>query len=109
MSGYEWPFPDHDNWFPLAGSHLYPPILEVNGTKDALAKLPESEQMFAQTPSPKYQALMQGATHVDFNAPWVPVIDRTVVAFLNAYVAHSGRTSAILKNEDVPGVSSGRS
>ena len=51
---------------------------------------------------------MLGAPHVDFVNPWGPVIDRTVVAFLNDYLAGTGSHAAILKAANVAGVSKGR-
>ena len=106
LSAYDYQFDGSGSYFPTDGYH--PPTLEVSGTADTTSPLTDTEATYSQTLSPKYQALMLGAPHVDFGKPWGPVIDRTVVAFLNLYLADTGSHAAIMKALNVPGVSKGR-
>jgi predicted dienelactone hydrolase len=106
LSSYAYQFEGSGTYFPTDGYH--PPTLEVSGTADTTSPLFDTESTYLRTLSPKYQALMLGAPHVDFGKPWGPVIDRTVVAFLNAYLAGTGSRGSILKAANVPGVSKGR-
>ena len=106
LSAYDYQFDGSGSYFPTDGYH--PPTLEVSGTADTTSPLVDTEATYARTRTPKYQALMLGAPHVDFGEPWGPVIDRTVVAFLNDYLAGTGSHAAILKAANVAGVSKGR-
>jgi predicted dienelactone hydrolase len=106
LSAYGYQFDGSGNYFPTDGYH--PPTLEVSGTADTTSPLVDTEATYARTHTPKYQALMLGAPHVDFAKPWGPVIDRTVVAFFNDYLPGTGSHAAILKAANVAGVSKGR-
>ena len=106
LSAYDYQFEGSGSYFPTDGYH--PPTLEVSGTADPTSPLADTEATYSQTQRPKYQALMLGAPHVDFGEPWGQVIDRTVVAFFNAYLAGTGSRAAILHASNVPGVSKGR-
>ena len=106
LSAYAYQFDGSGSYFPTDGYH--PPTLEVSGTADTTSPLVDTEATYARTRTPKYQAVMLGAPHVDFVEPWGPVIDRTVVAFLNDYLAGTGSHAAILKAANVAGVSKGR-
>ena len=106
LSAYDYQFDGSGSYFPTGGYH--PPTLEVSGTADPTSPLVDTEATYARTQTPKYQALMLGAPHVDFAQPWGPVIDRTVVAFFNDYLAGTGSHAAILKASNVAGVSKGR-
>ena len=106
LSAYDYQFEGSGSYFPTNGYH--PPTLDVSGTADTTSPLTDTEATYSQLLSPKYQALMLGAPHVDFGKPWGPVIDRTVVAFLNAYLAGTGSHAAIIGALNVPGVSKGR-
>jgi hypothetical protein len=106
LSAYDYQFERSGSYFPTNGYH--PPTLEVSGTADTTSPLTETESTYSQTFPPKYRALMLGAPHVDFAKPWGPVIDGTVVAFFNAYLAGTASRAAIMKVANVPGVSKGR-
>jgi predicted dienelactone hydrolase len=106
MSGYPFTIPG-GKYFPKGG--YYPPMLSISGSKDPLATVPDTNQLFAQYPSTKYQAIMVGGPHVDFVPPWETTLNKTIVAFLNAYLAKSGPTSAVMKDSNVPGLATIRS
>ena len=80
----------------------------MSGTADTTSPLVDTEATYTRTLAPKYQALMIGAPHVDFAKPWGPVIDRTVVAFFNDYLAGKGSRAAILRAANVRGISKSR-
>jgi hypothetical protein len=84
-------------------------MLSISGSKDPLATVADTNQLFAEYPSTRYQAIMVGGPHVDFVPPWETTLNETIVAFLNAYLAKSGPTSAIMKDSTVPGLATIRS
>ena len=64
-----------------------PPLLVINGTKDTIAPYPSSQAIFAKAPAPKYFLSLIGAPHEGFaSEPWSPVVNDTIVAFLNRYL-----------------------
>ena len=74
-----------------------PPLLVVNGTKDTIAPYRTSQAIYAEAPAPKYFLSLIGAPHEGFGSePWSPVVNDTIVAFLNRYLA-AGQTVAQIK------------
>lgn len=84
------------------------PLLLEHGDRDSIVPISNSRTVFGQVRSHRFFLVLNGADHlppVQGAAPWAPVLEGAVVAFLDRYVA--GRTStdqAILDEGRRPGV-----
>ena len=66
------------------------PLLLEHGDADAVVPLQESASVFAAVPARRYFLTLLGAGHLEpvtGATPWTPVLDATVLAFLDRHVA----------------------
>jgi pimeloyl-ACP methyl ester carboxylesterase len=99
ISGIELPFP--------AGSFFTGPavpLLLVHGTDDHTVPYGASVRAYADAKAPKFFLSLTGAPHTPFFGEWGPVIDKTVIAFFDAYLRHRS-VQRIARAGSVDGVS----
>ncbi len=83
-----------------------PPLLVVNGTLDTIAPYATSQALYAQVPHPKYFLSLIGAPHEGFaSEPWSPVVNDTIVAFLDRYLGRGLTVAQIERAGTKRGVS----
>jgi dienelactone hydrolase len=83
ISGIELPFP--------GGSYFTGPavpLLLIHGTNDRTVGYGASVNAYADAAAPKFFLTLTGAPHTPFFGIWGPTIDKTVIAFFNAYLRH---------------------
>lgn len=101
----------------LNGDKLSPaptrhPLLVVHGTADTIVPPAKGDQVFATAPTPKAYLRLFGAGHlppVADNNQWRPVVEATIVDWLDAWFGPPNSTTAAARlghDANVPGTSS---